>query len=328
VSVAPISTIPATLRSLGIDPATVMRSVGLDPQLFENPSNRASIVPIGRLLEACVATSGKPHFGLIIGRQFSMPMLGLVGYLMSNEMSVRDALKTLVLSLRLQDRSAVAGVTQPSDHLVALTYAVFAPGTPATGLIDDTCIMIGWRILKSLCGPEWRPAEVRLAHARPLDSRVYREMFDAPVRFDVPLSMLLFDKRWLDAPVRGADPVLLGLMQQLQTEIESKSATRLTDQVRRALRTGVMSGHSDARGIAELFSVSERSLRRRLADEGSSLQALVAEVRLTIARQLLEETRMPISEIAAALDYADLTAFSRAFRGWTGKPPGEWRRAH
>jgi len=89
-----------------------------------------------------------------------------------------------------------------------------------------------------------------------------------------------------------------------------------------------MSGHSDARGIAELFSVSERSLRRRLADEGSSLQALVAEVRLTIARQLLEETRMPISEIAAALDYADLTAFSRAFRGWTGKPPGEWRRAH
>ncbi len=210
---------------------------------------------------------------------------------------------------------------------MALTYAVCTPGTPATGLIDDTCMMIGWRVMKSLCGPEWRPVEVRLAHAKPADPRVYRESFGAPVRFDVPLSMLLFDKHWLGVPVVGADPVLLNLMRQLQIETDSKSATRLTDQVRRVLRTGVMSGSADARNIAELFSISERSLRRRLAEEGESLQRLVSEARLTVARQLLEETRMPMSEIAAVLDYSDLTAFSRAFRGWTGRPPSTWRRA-
>ncbi len=53
----------------------------------------------------------------MIGSQFSMPMLGLVGYLMSNEVSVRAALKTLVLSLRLQDRSAVVGLVQPTERL-------------------------------------------------------------------------------------------------------------------------------------------------------------------------------------------------------------------
>jgi AraC-like DNA-binding protein len=312
---------------MGVDPVEVMRSVGLDPQQFDDSNNRTSIISLGRLVEACVSATGRTHFGLIIGIQFRMPMLGIVGYLMSNEVSIRAALKTLELSLRMQDRAAVAGVVDLSDRLVALSYAVCTPGTPATGLIDDTSIMVGWRIMKSLCGPEWRPSEVHLAHAPPTDPRVYREMFGAPVRFDVPLSMITFERRWLDRPVVGADPVLLSLLQQLRVELERTSAPRFTDRVRRVLRTGVLSGYSDARSIAELFSISERSLRRRLADDGATLHALVADARLIVARQLLEETRMPISEIAAALRYADLTAFSRAFRGWTGKPPSKWRRA-
>ena len=73
--------------------------------------------------------------------------------------------------------------------------------------------------------------------------------------------------------------------------------------------------------------MSERTLRRRLADEGSTLQALVAEARLVVARQLLESTHMPVGEIAASLHYGDITAFTRAFRGWTGMPPSAWRRS-
>jgi AraC-like DNA-binding protein len=254
-------------------------------------------------------------------------MLGVLGYLMSNEASVHYALKTLVLGLRMHDRSAVAGLVLLSDRLAGLTYAVCTPNTPATGMIDDTCIMMGTRLMKSLCGPQWRPAEIRLAHGRPSDPAAYRRYFDAPVRFDAPLSTLLFERSWLDKPIPGADAVLLDLLKQLQAEVERKSATRLTDRIRRVLRTGVVSGNAGSRGVADLFSISERSLRRRLAEEGSSFQALVAEARLTAARQLLEETRLPVSAIATVLGYADLTAFSRAFRGWTGKPPTALRRA-
>jgi AraC-like DNA-binding protein len=146
------------------------------------------------------------------------------------------------------------------------------------------------------------------------------------MRFDAPLSMIVFQRRWLDAPVPGADPTLLVLLRQLLAQLEGQTTTRLTDQIRRVLRSSVLNGSADAASIANVFTLSERSLRRQLAAEGSNLHALVAEARLMVARQLLEETRLPVSEVAAALHYSDLTAFSRAFRGWTGKPPTAWRR--
>jgi AraC-like DNA-binding protein len=181
-------------------------------------------------------------------------------------------------------------------------------------------------MMKSLCGDTWRPVEMRLAHTRPTDPRLYRDLFGAPVRFDVPLTMLVFERRWLDAPVVGADPVLLSVLDSMAAAVPGLPA-RFSDQVRRVLRSGVLSGRDDAASVADLFSTSERSLRRRLADEGSTFHALVAESRLVVASQLLESTRMSVREIAASLHYSDTTAFSRAFRNWTGMPPSAWREA-
>jgi AraC-like DNA-binding protein len=211
------------------------------------------------------------------------------------------------------------------ERIVGLSYAVCTPGVPAVWLADETSVMIGWRMMKSLCGDAWRPVEVRLAHARPRDSGTYRELFGVAVRFDVPLSMLVFERRWLDAPVVGADPALLAVLDAMAAAAPGLPV-RLSDQVRRVLRSGVLSGRDDAASVADLFSISERSLRRRLADEGATFVALVAEARLVVARQLLESTRMSVGEIAAALHYGDVTAFSRAFRGWTGVPPSAWRQ--
>lgn len=326
IRLAPVSTLPATLRRHGIDPGPLLQQVGLDAQAFDDATRRVPLDALTRLLEACVKATGKAHFGLLIGSQFEMPMLGVLGYMMKNEVSVRAALRRLVLDLRLQDRAAVVSLEDLSERLVGLSYAVCTPGAHAVWLADDTSLMIGWRVMKSLCGANWRPVEVRLAHTRPADPRPYGEMFGAPARFDMPLTMLVFERRWLDAPVVGADPVLLSLLDRLAAATPGLP-TRFSDRVRRVLRSGVMAGRDDAASVADLFSMSSRTLRRRLADEGSNFQALVAETRLVVARQLLESTRMPVSEIAAALHYGDITAFSRAFRGWTGMPPSAWRQS-
>jgi AraC-like DNA-binding protein len=325
VGIAPLSTLPATLRSHGIDPAPLLRQAGVAPDLFDVPANRAPLGAMTRLMELCVQATGKPHFGLLVGHQFELRLLGPLGEMMHNESSVAAALRRLVLDLRMQDRSAIAALDMLSDRLAGLSYAVCTPGTPAVWLADDTSIMIGCRILASLCGPRWRPVEVLLAHSKPMDHRPYRELFGAPVRFDVPLSMLVFERRWLDSPVAGADPALLRALERAATP--DAGTPRFADGVRRVLRSGVMTNRHDAQSVADLFSISPRTLRRRLADESATLHALVAEARLLVAQQLLEQTRLPVSEIAAALHYADITAFSRAFRGWTGTPPSHWRQS-
>jgi len=326
VGLGPVSPIPATLRRHGIDPVPLLQQVGLDLQAFDDPARRVPLDRLTRLLEACVAATGKPHFGLLIGQQFEMSMLGVLGYMMKNEVSVRAALRRFVLNLRLHDRSAVVAMENLGERIVGLSYAVCTPGVPAVWLADDTSLMIGCRMMKSLCGDKWRPVEMRLAHTRPADPRPYRDLFGAPVRFDVPLTMLVFERRWLEAPVVGADPTLLSVLDTMAAAAPGLPA-RFSDRIRRVLRSGVMTGRDDAASVADLFAMSERTLRRRLADEGSTLQALVAEARLVVARQLLESTHMPVGEIAASLHYGDITAFTRAFRGWTGMPPSAWRRS-
>ena len=88
-----------------------------------------------------------------------------------------------------------------------------------------------------------------------------------------------------------------------------------------------MTSTLSADNVADLLALHSRTLRRRLAAEGTSFNTVAAAVRFDIAQQLLRDTDMPLGEIANALGYADLTAFVRAFRGWAQCPPGQWREA-
>jgi AraC-like DNA-binding protein len=306
----------------------VLKGVGLASDIFDDTDNRVTFRSIGRLLEACVAATGKPHFGLLTSAQFELPMLGPLGYLMRNENTVRAALRTLVLYLHVHTRGAIVTLDRVDARLTALSYAVYAPETPATGLIYDAAIMIGHRIMKSLCGPGWKSREVRLARAVPADPRLYHQMFEAPVRFNVSLSALVFESHWLDRPVPDADPALHRMLTQMLSALSGDIPKTLSDRIRPALGNSVLAGTADAAHIAELFSLSERSLRRHLAREGVALHDLIREARLQVAQQLLEQTGMSLRSISGALNYSDPSALSRAFRGWTGLAPSEWRRQH
>jgi AraC-like DNA-binding protein len=91
------------------------------------------------------------------------------------------------------------------------------------------------------------------------------------------------------------------------------------------LGTAVLTGDARSDKIAALFSMHSRTLGRHLNKCGTSFEQLLNEVRYDIARQLLEDSRMPVSQIALALHYADASAFTRAFRRWSGTTPAQWR---
>ena len=97
------------------------------------------------------------------------------------------------------------------------------------------------------------------------------------------------------------------------------------EQVQGVLHQMIRGGGASAATVARLFGIHERTLRRRLEDEGKHLQQLINEERFEIAKQLLDHTSLPVAEIAAALHYADPNAFSRAFRGWAKLSPTQWR---
>ena len=80
--------------------------------------------------------------------------------------------------------------------------------------------------------------------------------------------------------------------------------------------------------MARQIGIHERTLNRRLREAGTTFRREFEDIRYEIARQLLTDTDMPLSQIASSLNYADGTVFSRAFKRWSGETPKDWRRLH
>jgi AraC-like DNA-binding protein len=145
--------------------------------------------------------------------------------------------------------------------------------------------------------------------------------------FDAEHASVVFADYWLDEPMLGADPAVQAAIEQLVREKEAAEALAFTDRVRRVLRSMVLAGTASADQVSFMFAMSRRTMHRQLAAEGTSLRLLASETRFEVARQLLNGSDMPAGEIAAVLHYADSSAFSRAFKEWSGTSPREWRQA-
>ena len=325
VRIGPVAALPRIVAELGANPRRVFSRAGVRLSTFTDPESRIAFDTLGRLFAEAEAATGCDHLGLLVGARFSLQQLGAVGSLMRNSATVGDALRALLMHLHLQDRGAVPILLAPSPRSALLGYSIYRAGLPATAQLYDVAIAIGYRILAELCGPNWKPLAVQLSHAKPTEVARFRRLFRVRLRFDAELSAISFDASWLAAPIAGADAAQHELIAQSLDRALAADSFGFADRVRGVLHQLVLSGRASAANVAQIFGIHERTVRKRLRQERTTLQQLIDETRFELARQLLENTRMPVSQIGLALGYADLSAFSRAFRGWAGASPRQYR---
>jgi AraC-like DNA-binding protein len=318
------SSIPAVLADLGADPVQVLAEMGFDLRLFDDPDHVMSFAARGRLLTHCAARTGCSHFGLLVGRRIDLSHLGLVGLLARYSPDVGTAVRSLVHHLHLHVRGAVCSLMLEGDW-AELRYDIHQPHFDAADQLGDGAVATMFNIMRGLCHPAWKPSQVMLAHRKPDDATPYRQVLQAPLEFDADRYALVFTADWLSRPLSGNDPELHRLLQKQVDALQAQHPDQFPDQVRSVLRTALLTGHGDASHIAALFSMHSRTMSRRLVACGTSFQALVDECGLELARQLLQFSDLDVSRIAAALGYADASAFTRAFRRWTGTTPARWR---
>jgi AraC-like DNA-binding protein len=308
-----------------VRPETLLLRVGIDPSIFSDPENLITFEAGGEMLDECVRATGCEHFGLLVAERSGLSSLGVIGALMRHSFSVETALRVLLLHLHLTDRGATATLQSLPRGGVALGYVVHRADTPGMAHIYDIAMAVARNFLRELCGAHWKPAEVRLVRTTPRNAEAYRSFFDAPVRFDASHSSIVFPSHWLEQRVADADPAQHAHFERLVADLEAADSSTFVERVRRLLSAMVIAGTASVDGLAHAFSLHRRTLHRRLEAEGTSVQALLNATRYEIARQLLRETRLPLTAIAAALRFSDPSAFSRAFRAWSGTAPSVWR---
>ena len=253
--------------------------------------------------------------------------LGLVGVLVRNAPVVDAALNGLSRWLHLHTQGSEVTLTVDGSQAI-LSFSVVQPLVEATDQIGDGALSQMLNVMRTLCGPSFRVAEVRFAHRKPEDVQPYRRCFRAPLRFDAEQNALVFSRDWLNVRRPDSDVELQRLLQKQVGILEADFRDDFPAQVRRVLRYALLTDHASAEEIAALFSINPRTLGRRLEDSGTSFRELVEEVRFEIARQMLEDTSRSIGQISASLAYGRASAFTRAFRRWSGTTPVDWRAKH
>jgi len=316
--------VPQVLLKLGVDPSEVLAEVGIDISLFDNPDNRISYAARGRMMAHCSQRTACPHFGLLVGQLAGLSSFGIVGLLAKYSPDVGSGLHSLVRFMHLHVRGAKVTVTTDSG-LSVLEYQIYQARTPGNDQVGAGSVAVAFNIMRDLCGTDWQPVEVRFAHRKPVDVTPFRRFFQVPLRFDTEQYAVAFNESWLDQPMPDNSPELLHLLQREVNKLEVHQEANFLEQVRRLLRTTLVTGHSSADQVAALLSMNRRTLNRHLNVLGTNFQKVVDEIRFEVARQLLEDSAMEIIQIALFLGYSNASAFTRAFRRWSSATPANWR---
>lgn len=178
-------------------------------------------------------------------------------------------------------------------------------------------------------GRHLRPIRVEMTRTGPV-SEAHRSYFDAPVRTGCAQNVLVLDRADLDLPFAGYNPELLAILDPSLAaslgEIEAQSS--LPDQVKILIKRRIASGKPDIADVAREMGMSERTLQRRITEQGTSYRGLMDEARRELGRHLLSDGQSGIDEIAFLLGFQDTSSFYRAFRAWEGLTPAEWRDLH
>jgi AraC-like DNA-binding protein len=198
--------------------------------------------------------------------------------------------------------------------------------SPEPGVSVDVTMTIIVELGRRGTGQQLVPALVELTRADPKNGH-HRKYFGCEIRFGADQDALYLWSTDLDRPFPGHNPEMLEMLTPaLSAALQEIAAnSSVSEQVKIVLKRRMASGRPDLADIARELGTSERTLQRRITDDGTSYRQLLEEARRELGRQMLGNSGSDVEEIAYLLGYQDTSSFYRAFREWEGVTPNQWR---
>ncbi|HEU4408009.1 MAG TPA: AraC family transcriptional regulator [Polyangiaceae bacterium] len=315
--------------SAGADRPAMLRALGVAPGALDDPDTRLPFEGFARAWELAADALGEGAAPFAVARVLRLEAYGVLGFASLTAPTAREAIERFCRFHRLCTNAAALTLEAPPGRPAYLWW----DRGPETGrgfrLIDESVLVNSVAHLRQGVGEGMTPLRVWFRHPAPDDLGPYRRFFGAPVEFGAPRCGLALEASLLDAPLPGANAAMADYFRR---EIEGRLAheragdsfaARVSDVLARELP----SGEPSCALVAQRLALSERTLRRRLAEEGTSLRELLDRVRRQRAEALLREGGASVGEAAFLLGFSDASTFSRAYRRWHGVAPARHRRS-
>lgn len=307
--------------------AAALREGGLDPAVLTDSSERVPSKAFVRFLDAAARLSGDGLFGLTMGETYDIRASGLAAYTAIAAATLQEALANAVRYGSIVDTSARYGLV---DHGTAVAFEVETGSAVLRTSRHTSEFKVAFTLTagRRWVGQAFRPLEVSFVHQRRASAREVARRLGCPVRFGAERIDIRFARSQMALPLLGADPYLLALITRHADEVLARrrpSAEAFRGRVERIVLGTLPKPPPTAAQAAVALGVGERTFARRLAGEGTSFRQVVDELRADMARSYLANLELSIGQIAFLLGYSEQSAFTTAFRRWTGVSPGRYR---
>ncbi|MDR6570370.1 AraC-type DNA-binding protein [Chitinophaga ginsengisegetis] len=272
-----------------------------------------------------------PLFGLHFGESLQPAALGVVGEIIRSSATVGEALThAAALTHLVTDQCRMEVTRSAKNFTVRLLPAVDYGAAPpyAFRQLIDLLLMMVIHELDGLLLEKIVPQAARLAYTVP-DPAEYERVFRCKPSKRVGDYVLVFDSRYWDEPLLTANYELQNLLLQKVSSLPQTAGQQKTLQNRiyNYLLANSYLGVSSLNDMAANFNLSPRSLQRKLKEEGVKYQDIADAVRHSLAVYYISSGNYPLKDISWMLGYNELSAFTRAFKRWTGSSPVQYNQS-
>ncbi len=311
----------------GIDAAGMLSSVGIDPEGVWEPRQMIPAESYYDMLERLAGQIDATDLPIRTGASMRLDEYGALGLAFKAATTLGASYARVERYARLWT-SVVEYELRPAAG--GTLFILHRAGERRLGmrLSNEATLASAVSIARQVCPGPLAPEEVRIRHAAPRSITAHEDWFGCPVRFDADLDAVLFATETLAQPnVLGDEGISRYLLSHLDAELsEVVEAPDLVGQAKAAIAQALSEGVPRMAVIARGLGLSPRSFHRRLSEHGMSFQALTEETRRDLAEGLLRDARHSLAEIAFLTGFSEQSAFTRAFKRWTGTTPAAYRK--
>lgn len=294
---------------------------------LDSPFNELNLKQYCALFEEAAHQTGNDNFGLHFGDQFKPKRLGAIGYVAINSPTLSAGLRNFIRYFPAHQDNSILSLEHSHDVLW-LCYQIVDPRIERRRQDAELSIGMFCNIFRHCLGTDWAPLEVHFEHARPDGGGEHRTRYNAPVLFGQKVNAIAFRREDLDAPMTGHDPYLYAVIEPFlaQRRAQRENPEDFVTLIRHEIKLGLGEACPSLATVAERVGLTSAELTRRLRNFGLTFNDIVRAARQELALRYVGDPETPLTEVALALGYSELSAFSRAFKTWTGMSPQRYRR--